>query len=199
MRQAYYGQLTGVLSPFLESMRLRQALKHFPSEVSVLDIGCGRAALLDHTRPRHYVGVDRRPDVIPQNQSRYPGYAFVQADAESDLLTGLGRFDVILMLAVLEHFTGPETVLRRMVSLLAPKGRIIVTTPHPRGDRLHGYGARMGLCSSESHDEHYSLLDRAALHQLASRCGCRVVHFRRFLFGLNQLIVFQPHSALPLE
>lgn len=199
MSQAHYGQLTGVLSPLLESMRLRQAMKHFPSGVSVLDVGCGRAALLDHTRPRRYVGVDRRPDVIPQNQSRYPGYDFVQADAECDSFTGLGRFDVILMLAVLEHFAGPETVLRRMVSLLAPEGRIIATTPHPRGDRFHGYGARMGLCSAESHEEHHSLLDKAALHQLANRCGCRVLHYRRFFLGLNQLIVFQPHSALPLK
>lgn len=183
------GQITGLLSPYLEGVRLRQALPHVPDGSTILDIGCGRASLLGHLQPTRYVGVDVIPEVIHKNQSRYPGYEFHMLNVEKLDMVGLGEFDVVLMLAVIEHFEKAEEVLKKVNELLAPKGRIILTTPHPRGEWVMSVGSRLGLLSRESRGEHRMLLGIENIRQMCKRSGLRLSFHRTFLLGMNQLAV----------
>ena len=94
------------------------------------------------------------------------------------------------LLALLEHLASPVRALVRARSLLAPGGRIVVTTPHPAGRLPLDWGARFGLLSPHAHDEHEDLMSRAALEGLGLEAGLRVSDYKRFLFGMNQLVVF---------
>jgi len=190
-RRDEYGKLTGLLSSWLEHLRLRQALKHIPHGCSILEIGCGRAEVLRFRQPARYVGLDIIPELIDRNRSRYPRYDFALVNVEKQDMVLLGKFDVVLMLAVIEHFAKPEQVLKKVKGLLAAGGLIIATTPHPSGECVLQVGSRLGLCSSESLKEHHSLLAREELHRLAGRCGFRVSLYRTFLLGLNQLAILR--------
>lgn len=185
-----YGQLMGLASPLIETVRLRQAVRQIPHRSSILDIGCGRAGILGYVRstPR-YVGLDIIPEIIARNRTRYPGCEFHVLNVEEGEVAWLGEFDVILMLACLEHFTDPERVMRKITPMLKAGGRIVLTTPHPRGERALRIGSGFGLCSRESYDEHHRMLDRIALQRLAADCGLRLLRYRSFLFGMNQLAV----------
>ena len=186
-----YGQLTGLCSPWLEEIRLRQILPHLPREASVLDIGCGRGRLLAYQRPPRYVGLDVIPELIAHNRVHYPDYEFHLTDVESDDLAMFGRFDVALLLAVLEHVTDPEALLRKLMAHLVSAGHIMVTTPHPRAARLLYFGACLGMCSAESAAEHQVLFDRRALERLADKCGLCFCEYHTFLLGMNQFAVFR--------
>jgi 2-polyprenyl-3-methyl-5-hydroxy-6-metoxy-1,4-benzoquinol methylase len=184
------GQITGLLSPFLEQTRLRQAARHIPAGAAILDIGCGRARILRHIAPpKRYVGLDVLSAPVESNRAAYPQHEFLIVDSQRADLAGLGAFDVILMVAVIEHFHHPLDVLRQSASRLTEHGHIVITTPHPRGERVLDVGARFRICSPEAHEEHQPLLRKEQLRDLAQQAGLRLHHYRTFLCGMNQLAI----------
>lgn len=189
-RRDEYGQMIGFLSPLLERFRLRQAIPHISPGSSVLDIGCGRARVLKFIQPPSYLGLDVIPEVITRNRARYPQYEFALVNVEKEDVRVDRRFNVVLMLAVLEHLVQRAEVVGRVKGLLAAGGCIIVTTPHPRGRKVLEIGSRAGVFSSESQEEHHGLMDREELRGLAARCGLHLTRYQMFLLGMNQLAIF---------
>jgi 2-polyprenyl-3-methyl-5-hydroxy-6-metoxy-1,4-benzoquinol methylase len=55
----------------------------------------------------------------------------------ADITTGMGLpqrlFDVVVSIGVIEHFTDPETIVRRHVALLKPGGTLILEVPNMAG------------------------------------------------------------------
>ncbi len=191
-RRDEYGQLTGLCSPWLDYLRLRHVVRYIPQGSSILEVGCGRAGILRyrHHHPR-YVGPDIIPEIIERDRSRYPQYEFHLLNVEEENVASLGEFDVVLLLAVLQYFSRADEVMRKVKALLKAGGRIIVTTPHPRGERVLEIGFYLGLCSPESHGEHQSLLGREELHRMATHFGLCVMVYKPFLFGMNQLLILR--------
>jgi ubiquinone/menaquinone biosynthesis C-methylase UbiE len=189
--------MTGSLSLFLERVRNRQVAKLIQDGQSVLDIGCGRAPLLATLhragkRRVSYFGVDRIADCIEANRAQHPGQRFrlVELDDASDLRVD-ETFDVVTMIAVIEHLRDPEAVLRRAGELLNGGGRLIVTAPRRGAEKLHAFGARLGACSKEAYEEHADVFpDRPFFQNLADACELQLRTYERFLLGLNQLAVF---------
>ncbi len=80
----------------------------FPN-VRVLEIGCGNGfytSLLAEHGVRSYVGVDITDVFFPELGKRHPDFEFVRKDITADPLDG--KFDLILMIDVIEHITGPD-------------------------------------------------------------------------------------------
>lgn len=188
-RSPYYGSLTRRV----QRARLGAALRVVAREARVLDVGCGLSDLA--ARFPSYAGCDRMEWVVEENRRRHPGASFHLWDvAASDPPSGLAAvpgFDVVLMLALLEHLADPGGALARVVPLLAPGGRVVTTTPHPAGRFPLEAGARLGLLSAHADEEHETLLDRGALEAAGTRAGLALERYERFLLGLNQLAVFR--------
>jgi 2-polyprenyl-3-methyl-5-hydroxy-6-metoxy-1,4-benzoquinol methylase len=124
---------------------------------------------------------------------RHPGASFASWDVDADepppeVLAG-APYDVVLMLAILEHLPSPARALSRVAPLLAPAGRVLATTPHPLGRLPLEAGALLGLLSRHADEEHEALLDRVALARAAETAGLVTTVYSRFLAGLNQLTV----------
>lgn len=188
------GSFYGLLTRRVGEARLAAALPHLPTGGSgrILDVGCGLTDLA--ARIPDYTGADRNPDVLAAQRKKYPEKDFFEWDigrsAAPAALVARAPFEGILLLAVLEHVPDPASVLARLASLLAPGGRLVATTPHPSGRWPLEAGAALGLLSSHAHDEHETLLGRAALEAAGRSSGLSLVHYRRFLLGMNQLAVF---------
>lgn len=180
--------LDGFLSPFLRERRLAAAVPHIRG--SILDFGCGIGLLRGRFEGSEYVGVDVSPAALEEARRRFPQSRFL-AVADMRELSGQ-RFDTVVALAVIEHLPDPVGFLREMKGHLNPGGRIVLTTPNPVLDWAHGLGGRIGLFARESHDEHQSLMNRAGIVWAAEQVGLRLIAFRRFLFGANQLAVLAP-------
>jgi len=98
-------------------------------------------------------------------------------------------FDHVVLTAVVEHLGDPAAVLGQARTLLGPGGTVVVTTPHPRARRMHALGARLRLFSRDADEEHERFFDREGLIRLAEQAGLRLVAYRSFQLGLNQLAV----------
>jgi SAM-dependent methyltransferase len=186
----------GLLSPWLRSQRLRRAASFVVAGSVVLDIASGAGFLKAFLPPRcRYFGVDR---IQPRDTTRFEQFLAADILAPASLPTvqnwlGL-RADVITMLAFVEHIKNPELILAPLKTLLAPNGKIILTTPHPLGRRLHDGLSRIGICSPSAAAEHEQFLDRQTLENVTSAAGYTTVRYERFLFGLNQIQVIAPRK-----
>lgn len=164
-------------------MRIRAALPFLRGRV--LDFGCGTGALAAWIAPASYFGVDRDDGALRVARRRFPRHRFSEWPPEGE------TFDTVAALAVIEHLPDREGWLRSLPRLLAPGGCIVLTTPHPAFRRVHEWGAGAGLFSREAAAEHEAFLDSGALLRLAAQCRLRLIRYRRFLCGANQLVVLQ--------
>lgn len=174
----------GLLSPFLRKKRIRAAGPYLRGQV--LDYGCGSGMLAAYVEPGRYFGVDTDPAMIDLARSTFPRHTF----SVEELPQGR-RFDTIVALAVIEHVPDPAAFLTRAIAHLAPRGSIVLTTPHPDFHFVHELGARLGFFSRAASEEHQELLDGRAMRRLAIDCGLNITGYRRFLFGANQLFLLQ--------
>ncbi len=109
----------------------------------VLDIGCGNgrlALLLEQERPgATYVGLDSIPELVEIARAQSAHLQTIAAQFHVADIAGSGwsrdvglcSFDCIACLAVLHHIPGFDrraAVLHEVASLLAPGGRLIVST-----------------------------------------------------------------------
>jgi 2-polyprenyl-3-methyl-5-hydroxy-6-metoxy-1,4-benzoquinol methylase len=90
----------------------------------------------------HVVGVDVIPEFVQYCQENKQAFGefhwgdFGHMELPSDWR---GAFDVVAALEVIEHALDVRAFRDRVLWVLAPGGRLVVTTPHPRG--LMGYGS----------------------------------------------------------
>lgn len=160
----------------------------------LLDYGCGEADFSEWL-PKDvvYVGVENDPATAVEAQSRYPDLVILHGNIEIDE-TILDRFIAnpfqnVVMTAVIEHLSKPQSVLDCLYSVLTPGSRIVVTTPMPIGRFFLDFGVLFGITSREAHSEHKGLISKKHLIGLLTSSKFEIEHYSRFLFGLNQLIV----------
>jgi 2-polyprenyl-3-methyl-5-hydroxy-6-metoxy-1,4-benzoquinol methylase len=95
-----------------------------------LDIGCGTGDVLrevrDRFRPAQLLGIDVLPWLDDDLRS---DVTYHVARAE-DALSLVEPVDRVLLVETLEHLESPWTVLRQAAKLVAPGGKLVVTTPN---------------------------------------------------------------------
>jgi ubiquinone/menaquinone biosynthesis C-methylase UbiE len=173
---------------FIARMRFRAAYPQIRAGSRVLDLGCGlEAAFLDYASDRIATGVGLDDQVEAGVQGRWQR---VRADLRSPLPFPDRHFDHVVMLAVLEHLTAPESVLREAHRVLAPGGSLIMTWPSSMVDPILRvlHGVQFVSDEMES-DEHQKRIPVATLQQMLQRIGFQKLLHRRFEFGLNNLMV----------
>src|SRR5215470_10351302 len=108
------------LDQFIARMRFRAAYPHLQPASGVCDLGCGlEMAFLDFAEDKiaHGVGVD------DQVESGVHGrWQRIHADLRARLPFEDAQFDHVMMLAVFEHLTNPEAVLREGNRILVRGG-----------------------------------------------------------------------------
>jgi 2-polyprenyl-3-methyl-5-hydroxy-6-metoxy-1,4-benzoquinol methylase len=98
--------------------------------LSWLDIGCGRGDLVRLIRAFDSDASIVAMDMIDWLPCELRGSVdLVIAPAEEALDSAL-PVDRVMMIEVLEHFEAPWTVLRKAARLVAPGGRLVLTTPN---------------------------------------------------------------------
>ncbi len=177
----------GLLSPFLQRRRLAAALPFVRGRI--LDVGCGSGALASFVPAKDYAGVDVDGVALALARTRHPRHVFLRRLPP----VGSDAFDTVVALAVIEHVDDIGGFLSELAARLSaePGASIVVTTPWPALRPLHAVGAALGVFSRSARDEHKVMIGRQALAEYCAGSGLRIVAFRRFLLGVNQLAVLR--------
>lgn len=98
---------------------------------NVLDIGCNTGELC-HILSKNYniyaEGVDINESAINIAKKRYPKLRFFAGNINNIKIRK--RYDVVIMMQVIEHLEEPEKMLKTVKEHLEDNGRIIISTPN---------------------------------------------------------------------
>jgi 2-polyprenyl-3-methyl-5-hydroxy-6-metoxy-1,4-benzoquinol methylase len=176
----------------LQRQRIRRALPFIHPGSSVVDVGCHEGAFLDAARDRvsSGIGVDvHEPD-------RWIGDPFdLHVGRLPDLVDGKRTFDTIVALAVVEHLSRDELQAwsKAVPALLAPGGRLVVTTPAPVVDKLLDLLISLRLLHGMDTDAHHGFNPRE-VPRVFQRGPMELEVSSRFQLGLNHLFVFRRYG-----
>jgi SAM-dependent methyltransferase len=177
-----------LVSRLLQKRRIAASRPSIDGRGRVLDIGCGNGALLRVLSDRIAEGVGIDPLTVCQSDSRL---RFVKGFFP-EALHDNRPFDCVVGLAVLEHI--PEAEKPEFASacrrLTKPGGRLILTVPSPKVDRIVGFLKALGVVDGTGLDEHHHF-DPKLTRALFEEAGFELVKARRFELGLNHLFVFR--------
>ena len=144
----------------------RMGVDRVKSNSYVLDIGCATGAIgeyLEKKKQCKVVGLNISKDEAVIARKRISG--IIVGDIENkqflDKLikyTVKEKFDVILMMSIIEHLKNPDLVIRKIPQLLKKNGIIIVTTPN-----IAHWSMRISLLKGNFNYEQYGILDNTHL------------------------------------
>lgn len=172
----------------------------------VLDMGCGRGFYLKFTRDLYpmadVVGVELDRPLLHTARAQVPGARVVNGNVYA-LPFGDGAFTRILFSEVIEHIPDDRAALAELARVLAPGGRLAITTPNadyplawdPINKVLEatiGRPIRRGVLSGiwANHERLYTPEDLAAKVAEAGLIVDEVRFFTRFAFPFIHNLVY---------
>jgi len=162
---------------------------------SVFDIGCGAALLTNFIPHGSYVGIDANESIVQQLEETKPAYEFhcINVDTRDGAfkLASLNiSFDTVALLAVVEHLHHPQIAFEACSLLLRDNGTLVITTPTPLGNRVGRVANRIVNRGSKAIFPHVRLYTQQDLAELLAPLKFKLIHYRKFLFGANQLFIY---------
>lgn len=176
-----------LLDRFLQHWRAHKARRWIPPRSRVLDIGCHQGEFLNSISDRIGPSFGLDPLALPQigpkitllAQSFQPPTSFADQS-----------FDVVVMLAVLEHIRDKHPLAEECARLLTQGGRIVITVPSKIVDVLVDVLVRLRLADGMSLEEHHGYDPRQTAEVFHAH-GFELEHHRRFQLGCNHLFVLR--------
>jgi glycosyltransferase involved in cell wall biosynthesis len=178
------------IDTLIRRLRYKRVVNLVKENAVILDIGCGpQLAFLETVRDkiRFGFGVDKK---IQEWKSQNLSALTLNLDENPTLPFTNEFIDQAFLLAVLEHFTDPQAVLREILRVIKKDGEIILTTPTPAAKPVLEFIAfRLGIIDGAEIQDHKRYFSRQDLVSLLSAVGFRDTRHRHFELGFNQLAI----------
>ncbi|NDJ17370.1 class I SAM-dependent methyltransferase [Myxacorys almedinensis] len=183
-----------LLEPLLRKLRVRQVVRQIPANAKLLDIGCGRSAvLLNAIAPHiaHGVGVDFKVERMQTNNIETIPIKLIDSLPFPD-----NSFDVVTMLAVLEHLEHETPILREIHRVLKHSGKLILTVPSVWAQPVLEFLAyQLKIVDEAEIRDHKRYYDRQALQNIIVReAKFQDFHHQYFQFGMNNFCLATKRS-----
>jgi SAM-dependent methyltransferase len=166
------------------------AKPYIPDGARLLDVGCADGQLYHMLNDGNidYVGIDSE---LPKSVFG-SGFSLVAGSFPEDLNQENRPFDVIAMLAVLEHLPehSLEDVAHACARFLVHSGTLIITVPSPSADHLLRWLLTLNMIDGMALDKHYGF-DVRQVPMLFTSVGFEFIIHKRFQLGLNNLFIFR--------
>ena len=162
----YISRRKGIAKLMLRITRYLRAVnaeRYIEAGERLLDIGCGDGYFLSRSICNESYGLDKKMGDEVKDFLDFPD----------------GYFDYVTLLAVIEHITDPELLIKEIHRVLKPEGRLIITTPKKQGEFL------IRLYAKNIDEEHERYYDLEGIKELAEDLY-DIHRYHTFIFGLNQ-------------
>jgi SAM-dependent methyltransferase len=158
----------------LEARRALQWCRGLSEDARVLDVGCGDGfhlrLLRDFGRPGWSLeGVDSSERAV--RAARQAGFAVHHGDVQELGLPG-ASYDLVLLIATVEHVGDPAGVLGAVRELLRPGGRVVIVTDNTATLDFRLSGRR--YWGGYHFPRHWNLFSAVTLRALARKVGLEV-------------------------
>jgi 2-polyprenyl-3-methyl-5-hydroxy-6-metoxy-1,4-benzoquinol methylase len=177
------------LDVYLQNVRIAQAKRFIKKGDIILDIGSHDGVMFEKFQDiiSKGLGIDPLlPAVVEgKNYKLIPGY-FPNVCPDDE------RYDVITMLAVLEHIPSDnqKQLAKDCAKHLNKGGRVVITVPSPQVDIILDVLTTLRIIDGMSIHEHYGFKPSDTL-TIFDPADFKLLHKESFQFGLNNLFVFE--------
>ncbi|MDR2580627.1 MAG: class I SAM-dependent methyltransferase [Fibromonadaceae bacterium] len=178
------------LEPILRKMRIAKVLpilRRFP-ECKLLDVGCGwEAKFLKSVEPyiASGVGIDFKAPSLESAKLKT-----ITATLDNKLPFEDGSFDVVSLMAVLEHLERPLDILKEIHRVLKKGGVLVGTVPSKAAKPvLEFLSYKLGVVSEAEIKDHKRYFNKKDLAEIFAEAGFREMKHRYFQFGMNNFFV----------
>jgi len=173
------------LEPILRKFRIQRVIKYIPRGCTLLDVGCGYSAAFLRSISKHIgkgVGIDFKVSTeVVSNIST------IQTHIDNRLPFADCSFDIVTMLAVLEHIENDISVIQEVHRVLKPRGKLILTVPSIWAKPVLEFLAfGLGVVSRSEILDHKRYYTREKLeHDLTFNAPFTNFYHHYFQFGMN--------------
>lgn len=174
------------LEPVLRRMRIAKVLpvlKQYPG-CRPLDIGCGWDATFLRTISPYIesgVGVDFKAPILNEEKLRA-----ISARLDDRLPFDDQSFDVVSMLAVLEHLEHAEKIVQEIKRVLRVRGTLMLTVPSKSAKPVLEFLAYwLKIISEDEIRDHKRYYNRGDLYDFLHHIGFIEIEHRYFQLGMN--------------
>jgi SAM-dependent methyltransferase len=154
--------------------------RNVPARGRLLEVGCAYGFFLAEARPYFdCVGVEVSAAAV--EHGRRLGLDVRQGVLSPEMANGLGTFDAVVMLDVIEHLDRPADTLRLLASFLRPNGVVMISTGDWGSAVARVMGRRWRLMTPPQHLFFFSrrtltgMLEKAGFEVLSSTHPWKVV------------------------
>ena len=180
-----------LLEPILRQMRVRRVLAQIPKNSTVLDVGCGVSSeFLKIISPhiKRGVGVDFKVDDAHFDNITTSCLKFDNRLPFEDM-----SFEVVTMLAVLEHIEKEQEILAEIYRVLIPGGKLILTVPSVWSQPILEFlSYRLKIVNESEIKDHKRYYNRKSLKKMLIHItGFNDFHHQYFQFYMNNFCYVQ--------
>ncbi len=183
-----------ILDKFIASIRYAQIDRYFTPNSVICDIGCGRTGnLLYRYKDRiiRGVGFDFR-----QMNHTDGNLEFINNRGAKDLKLTPYSFDIVFMIAVLEHLDDSNKMFEDISAICNDGGKVVITTPTRLAKPILEFMAfRLHIISEAEIAEHKHYYDESEINKLYTENGLTMTKYKKFWFGLNSVAVGVKNSV----
>ncbi len=179
-----------LLDKLIRRQRVKQISSYLPKKnnLSWCDIGCGSDAyFLRKLQGKIKEGVGIDPLV---NCPSLGDITFIKEKIIKKIPLTAKSFDVVTLLALLEHLDFPEAVLKEVWRILKKDGLLIITTPSPRAKIVLETLSRLEIISRREIKEHKHYFSINELLGMFQKVGFEKneITLKEFQLGLNIVV-----------
>ena len=177
-----------ILEPILRNFRIKRILPylHKYKNCNLLDIGCGWNAkfLCDISLYISYgTGIDFK---APPQSALPPNIKTISSPLFKELPFESNSFDVVTMMAVLEHLEYPTELLAETRRVLKPGGIFLGTVPSNAAKPVLEFMAfRLGIVNPDEIRDHKRYYNCSSLTVCLQQAGFQNIQHRYFQLGMN--------------
>ncbi|MFH1744864.1 MAG: class I SAM-dependent methyltransferase [bacterium] len=174
------------LEPLLYKLRFREISGHVPKNGKICDICCGaKGSFLFEARNLISEGVGLDKEVEPRQEENI---IFKKVSIDKEIKEDSNYFDCVVLLAAIEHLSYPQEIIQECYRILRPGGKILITTPSPKGKWLLEFLAfKIGVVSPKEISDHKQYFSKESLSEICEQAGFKKenIVIKKFEFGYN--------------
>jgi SAM-dependent methyltransferase len=182
----------------LGERKYQQIATHFDRPGKVLDIGCGLGEVLSVFKDHGWdaTGIEFNPFAAAYARTQF-GLHIINKSIYD--FNAADRYDLIMLWGVLEHFYDPNMVLRKIHSLLADNGRLLIEVPSADSLLVRYYErTQRAVDRIIEGDRHIMLFSLRSLSEMLARAGFSAQNIRSNGLDVSTLNRLEMNGILDL-
>lgn len=172
---------------------LKKTFTKFPGNLKILDVGCGSGFSLEMSIPKNngykIHGIDTTQKQIEYCKMKRPHFNFKVGLGEN-IPYGNSKFDIAVLLDVIEHLTHPRKTLKEVFRVLNQPGYVIILFSKENNILFktiwHFWKKTKGKIWKGTH---LSVFNKSSIKKLLLESGFVMKRSKRLHFGMSLIVV----------